>query len=793
MARTALKPAARPARPAGRAAPRPAGRVGAASGPRWPRVRAWLVAALRSTLLGAALGAVVVVAVLYRGALDAVDRRLAGGPVWSVPGHIWSGPVEVWPGLVATPEELAEDLVAAGYARVPKAERAGDFQAADDAVLVKPKADAKRTHDVLVAFRDGRVSSVTPGGRAALEPAQLAVVRGVDNENRSPVPLARIPETVRHAVLAMEDARFYEHPGLDALGIARALWADVVAGRMVQGGSTLTQQLAKNVFLSSERTAIRKAQEALYALALEARLDKDRILELYLNEVYLGQANGSALGGVDAAARAWFDKPVERVTLGEAATIAGIIASPNAWSPLRDPAAARARRDVALDRMVAAGFLDRGVAEAAKLEPLVVHATLGGRRAPYLTDVALEEVESARGAGAVAREALEVHTALIPALQRLAERAVDEGVRELVAAHPRLEKVQAALVVVRAKDGAVVAMVGGRDYAASSYNRATLARRSIGSTVKPLTVLVALDRDPSLSGVTAFEDAPITRVHDGRSWSPANYDGVFVGPIDLRRALAGSRNVPAVLLAERVGLGVLKEKWRAMGLSGATDYPSAALGGFDATPMELAGAYTAFVGDHRARRPWVTRAALDGAGTEVWTRPTAGDPFRVSAQAGFRAWDLLRGVITEGTGRRAMSWGVGPGAAGKTGTTDDYKDAWFAGVSGGFAVVAWVGFDRGEKVGLTGGEAALPIWARFVGWSGTSGSAPGAPAGVVRAEVCVETGGVGCRSCETFRQEWFAAGHVPEDCKGETAIGEPEAPERIRPFQRLGELLGLGR
>lgn len=769
-----------------------------ARGPWWPPVRAWLLAAARSTMIGLVLGLGVVVVVIYRGALHAVDERLASGPVWTVPGHIWSGPVEVWPGLALGADELAEDLVAAGYARVPRAERPGDFQAAADAVLVKGRAwsgpgGSGREGDVLVAFSGGRVSSVTPGGRVAFAPAQLAVVRGADNENRSPVPLERIPQTVRHAVLAMEDARFYEHPGLDALGIARALWADAVAGKMVQGGSTLTQQLAKNVFLSSERTAVRKVQEAFHALALERRLDKDALLELYLNQVYLGQANGSALGGVDAAARAWFDKPIERVTLAEAATIGGIIASPNAWSPLKDPAAARERRDLALGRMADAGFLDRGVAEAAKLEPLEVHATLGGRRAPYLTDLALEEVEAARGSGAVAREALEVHTALVPGLQRLAERAVDEGVAELLAAHPRLGRVQAALVVVRAKDGAVVALVGGRDYAASSYNRATLARRPIGSTVKPLTVLVALDREPAVSGATLLDDAPLTRVHDGKPWSPANYDGAFLGPIPLRRALASSRNIPAVLLAERVGLPVLREKWRGMGLSGATDYPSAALGGFDATPLELAGAYTAFVGDHRARRPWVTRVALDAEGGEAWVRPVAGEPFRVSAQAGWRAWELMRGVITEGTGRRAGAYGVGPGAAGKTGTTDGYKDAWFAGVSGPYAVVAWVGFDRNEKVGLTGGEAALPIWGRFVGWSGTSTKAPAPPAGVVRAEVCLETGGAVCLFCPTRGSEWFAAGHLPTDCRPEEALLAEEAPVRIRPFQRLGELFGLGR
>lgn len=764
-------------------------------GPAWPRVRRWLVRVVGSVALGATLGVLMVLFVLYRGALATVEARLAGGPVFTVPGHVWSGPLEVWPGMALTPEELAVDLVAAGYARVPVAEQPGDVQAAGDAVLVKGVARegpgwTTRAGDVLVTFRDGRVASVTPGGRGTFAATRLQTVRGADNETRSPVPLARIPVHVREAVLAVEDARFYEHPGVDALGIARALWADIRAGAMVQGGSTLTQQLVKNVFLTQERTALRKFKEMLLALALEQRLSKDQILEMYLNEVYLGQAAGSSLGGVDAAARAWFDKPVERVTVGEGAMLAGIISSPNTWSPTRDPDAAKERRDVALERMVDAGFLDRAEADRVRDEPLFIHASVKGRRATWAADLALEAVEEVRGVGAVARDALEVHTTLSPTLQRLAERALAEGMAEVVAAHPEASGAQAALVVVRARDGAVLALVGGRDYATSGYNRAVNARRPVGSTIKALTTLVALDVDPSLSGGTVLDDQPITRTHDGKSWSPANYDGVFVGPVSLRRALATSRNVPAVLLAERVGLRTLKAKWRAMGLSGATDYPSAALGGFDATPLELAGAYSALAGDRTARSPWLTRAALAADGAVVWSAPAPAAGHQASAQAAWRTWELLRGVITEGTGKRATAYGVGPGAVGKTGTTDEARDAWFAGVSGPLAVVAWVGFDRNERLGLTGGEAALPIWARFVAWSGTSASPPSPPKGVVKETVCRATGLPPCPSCAEEGEEWFAAGHVPERQCGPL----PEVREAVEEAAKgLRGLLGLGR
>jgi penicillin-binding protein 1B len=371
--------------------------------------------------------------------------------------------------------------------------------------------------------------------------------------------------------------------------------------------------VVKNIFLTQDRTAERKLREAMLSLALENARTKDEILELYLNEIYLGQAAGSSICGVDAAARAWFGKPIERVTLGEAATIGGVISAPNAYSPLRYPEKAVERRNLALQRMLETGAIDAPAAARAKEEALELHPSAAGKLAPWAVDGAVDIVEGKVGDGAVARDALEVQTAIVPGLQRAAERAVAEGTAELIAAHPDLAGVQTALVAVRAKDGAIVALVGGRDYATSLWDRATEGRREIGSTVKPLTLLVALQADPTLSPATRVDDAPIERTHDGKRWVPSNYDGQFVGPISLRRAIATSRNIPAVLLAERVGMGPLRDRLRGLGLSSATDYPSAALGGFGATPVELAGAYAVFSGG-AYHRPWLVRAAADGSG-----------------------------------------------------------------------------------------------------------------------------------------------------------------------------------
>jgi penicillin-binding protein 1B len=763
-------------------------------------VRAWVKTLLVASTLGGVLGGATALAVCYRGAVERVDASLRG-PVWSVPGHVWSAPVEVWPGLRTTPEDVATTLIAAGYTRVDKAERAGDVQVGDGTMMVinraaqgyKPASRAGRTPEVMLTFRDGRVRSVSPGSRATFAPARLATVRGADNENRSPVPLEKIPLVLRQAVLATEDARFYDHPGVDAVGLARALAVDLWHQDMVQGGSTLTQQVAKNIFLTQDRTAARKFQEVLLAFALERKLSKDAILELYLNEIYMGQGGGASLCGMDAASKAWFGKPVERVDLVEAATLAGAIASPNGWSPIRHPEASKNRRNIVLSRMVDAGFLTLDQSKAAREVAVVTAPVPSGRRAPYAVDRALEDVERSLGEGAVARDGLDVRTSIQPLVQLNAERALADGFAEVLAAHPGVAGAQAAVVVLRASDGAIVAQVGGMDWERSSFDRATDAVREIGSTVKPLTLLFALEADPTLSPALRFEDAAIVRTHDGKDWSPANFDKNFVGPISIRHAIAHSRNIPAVLLAERVGLDAERDGLRGLGLSRATNFPSVALGGFGASPVDLAAAYGIFAGEGRYHAPWVTAGAWRGEGVRLTLAAAKGPAY--SARARWLASDVMRSVMSEGTGKAARRYGVGPGAAGKSGTTDATKDGWFAGVSGGYSVVVWVGFDDGKALGLTGSAAALPIWARVVDALGNSATVPAAPDGVESAVLCDATDLPVCEGCESTHTEWFSEGTVPViDCAAQAVPPVAGAPtERPGVFQTLGELLGIGK
>lgn len=704
------------------------------------------------------------------------------GPVWATTGSVMSGPLEIWRGLALTPEELARDLSAAGYARVRTPKAPGDFAVSQNDVYINvpaqlipgPDVPAAEVH---IAFADGRVRAVTPSRRVRLGPVELAGLRGPDNESRHPVSIDGLPKHVIDAVLAMEDARFFDHEGLDPIGIARALVSNAVSDGPMQGGSTLTQQLVKNLFLSSERTLARKGREALLSIALERSRTKEEILELYLNEVYFGQAAGASVCGIDQASRVYFGKPAARLEVGEAATLAGIVSAPNRYSPLQHPERARERRNLALQRMVDTGALSSEAAEAVRSEALEVHPAVGQRRAPWLVDAAVDTVESEWGEGVVAARGLVVHTTLHPVLQRLAERAVAEGAAELDQAHPKAKGAQIALVAVRVSDGAVVAMVGGRSYGDSQFNRALNGRRQLGSTIKPLTFLAAFEQDAAKNPATVVEDAPLTRTVAGKTWSPKNYDGTYRGPISYRQALAASRNIPAVLVAEEVGLSQLQRQWLGLGLSSATRLPSASLGAFDATPLEVAAAYAVFPGQGRAAPPHWVRGVIDEEGRDRWPSP-APPVSHAGPRAAFLATRLLEGVVQGGTGRGARKYGLVDGVAGKTGTTDDARDAWFAGFTDELAVAVWVGFDKGRDLGLTGSKAALPTWSRFVAASGTDG--PGAfspPSSVMPMTFCsADHRPAGSPvTCEDTYTEYVSKAAPPEVPRRD-ADGEIEAP-----------------
>ena len=513
--------------PRKRAAPKKAPAKKIASKRSWKWI---LVREATPVLLGVVAGLGLTSLVLWRRANHDVQAFLAAPPT-PPPTVVWSAPVRVRKGEQTSLSDIAGDLLAAGYERVEALDGPQQFT-----------VDGTHLHAWTAPYSDGGVE--VPGGKASLvvsggrvtttggkdvvvfRPTALATL-GDRDEARTPVHLSELSPWVEPAVLGMEDRRFREHGGIDPLGILRAMVHDLVHPGTLHGGSTITQQLAKNLFLTQQRTIARKVREAFFAAALESQLDKDRILETYLGEVYLGQVGGVPIHGVEEAARGWFGVSASRLTLPQAATIAGVIASPNTWSPVRHPEEAVKRRDVVLKAMAETGAITAEQEAEAEQVPLEIHGTLADphRRAPWAVDVAVDQLEARRDtAGPL--EGWQVHTHIQPLLQRAAERAVHDGMAELDRDYPKAAGAEVALVAVRVPDGAVVALVGGRDYATSPFNRATRAWRQVGSTVKPLTLLAAFDQDEDLTPISRVVDEPITRIDEstGKPWTPQDYD-----------------------------------------------------------------------------------------------------------------------------------------------------------------------------------------------------------------------------------------------------------------------------
>jgi len=512
-----------------------------------------------------------------------------------------------------------------------------------------------------------------------------------------PVTLEQLPAFLPRAVLATEDRRFYQHFGIDLMGIARAMVANLQAGSIRQGGSTITQQLAKNLFLTPDRTVRRKVQEVILALWLESNFTKDQILTIYLNRIYLG----AGTYGVDAAARAYFGKPARQVGLFEAAVLAGLPKAPSRLNPRVAPERAARRANVVLDNMVAAGWLDPATADAARRDRVAtVRRTGGGGTADrYFTDWAMSQTSDL--IGRIDRD-LVVQTTLDPRLQAAATAATRRTLDEAKDGNTT----QAALVALK-KDGAVAAMVGGRDWRTSAFNRATQARRQPGSAFKPVVYLAALE--------TGF--GPETRVQDlpqsVEGWSPKNAGGEHRGAMTLREGLARSSNAVAVALAEELGRTPVIDMARRLGFTAPMDpVPSLPLGVFETSPLELAGAYAILANEGRDIRPYGIVSIADAAGTRYYSHNTEPGTPVVEARHVRALNDMLWAAVSWGTGKNAR---IGRPAAGKTGTTQDHRDAWFAGYTPEMTTVVWMGNDDGTPMkGVTGGSYPARLWRRFM-------------------------------------------------------------------------------
>lgn len=524
------------------------------------------------------------------------------------------------------------------------------------------------------------------------------------DERRRDMPLAQIASTLQQAVLATEDRRFYWHPGIDPIGLTRAVFVNARSGGMREGASTITQQLARTLFLSNRRTLGRKAQEAVLAVMLEVRLSKVQILELYLNRVYLS----AGLYGVEALSGGAFGKRARDLSLAESAMVAGLVQAPSALSPWSNLDGARRRSHTVLARMVATGDITDAQARAARAARLAIRpypSPLVARHG-YAKEFLKQQFRDRFGGDQPPD--WEVHTTLHPGLQDAAEQSVSDGLARL-----RLGGLQAALVALDPATGNVLALVGGRDFRQSQFNRATRSRRQPGSAFKPFVYAVALEQGLSpvseLSGLASL--APL----GDEEWTPRNASARVEDRVTLRQGLLESNNRAAVVLQQRVGTRAILELAEHAGLSNQPGVPSLALGSGLVTPMALTAAYAAFPNGGDAVRPRAILRVVDQDGALVLFEPAQRERV-VSPEVAFQMTSLMEDVIARGTGASVQRFGLRGAVAGKTGTTDDFKDAWFVGYSPRIVVGVWVGFDQPATIGrdAVGGRIAAPIWADFM-------------------------------------------------------------------------------
>ncbi|HEY0787811.1 MAG TPA: PBP1A family penicillin-binding protein, partial [Thermoanaerobaculia bacterium] len=603
-------------------------------------------------------------------------------------------------------------------------------------------------------------------------------------EDRVPVALPEVPKDLIDAVLAVEDRNFYKHEGISIRGILRAFVTNMRRGETVAGGSTLTQQLVKNLFLTHERTYTRKIKEALMAVILEMRYSKDEILEAYLNEIYLGQNGAVQIVGVEQAAQSYFGKHVKRLTLAEAATIAGIIRSPNVYSPLRNPERAKQRRNLALGLMLEQERITQGEHDAALKSPMrTAKFPRSINSAPYFVDFVLRQLRETYPETQLETEGLRIFTTLDTMMQRAADRALEDGIDDLRKSYRHIrnadQPLQGVVITIQPGTGYVRALVGGRDYQKSQFNRALQAKRQPGSLFKPFVYVAAMDPrrgDKALTAASVLDDSPISV----GTWTPQNYDNQFHGRITVREALVHSYNIPAVRAAMDAGVENVIELASEVGVrSSLKPYPSISLGSFEVTPLEIAYAYSVFANEGVKATPVSILSVVTREGKVLESRDVK--MARVApANVSYIMNDILQEVVRRGTAARVRSSGITRDYAGKTGTTNDYRDSWFIGYSPRVLSVVWIGFDDNRTTRLSGANGALPIWIDYM--KRIAPMIPDAqfkrPDDVVSAEIDPETGLLATPACPTIRSELFVAGTEP----AETCYLHTSYRDRYFPF-----------
>jgi len=723
-----------------------------------------------------------VVLLLHLGYLYLTVGREVTGKAGEVPSILYGRPTEIRKGDHLGNLRFAERLQRLSYRKVKgKPSRAGTFSEEPGKIRIFPRRSfagkpSRESGPVDIEVEDKRVLSLVSaaGGQLDalhLEPEEIGRIMGPKMESRRPVTLAAISPFLQKAVIASEDARFYSHHGIDVLGIGRALFTNLKEQRFAQGGSTITQQLAKNFFLSPKKTLWRKLREVELALILELRYPKQKILEMYLNKIYFGQEGLRGIYGVEEAAEFYFSKQAKYLSLEEASLLAGIIHSPNRYSRLRHPKAAKERRNAVLARMHHLGMIREEQFRSAantpvRLQPRNAHTHLASYFADYIQRISAEEL----GDEKLYRTGYRYYTTLDPTHQAAAQEAVTRGLEEIEpASRPAGEPLQAALVAVDPATGEMTAMIGGRSYGYTQFNRAADAKRQPGSAFKPFVLLAALSQavqgkgDKTLSTIISGESVSIPTPEG--LWTPANFEKKTYGQMTIRKVIEDSINTATVRLATDVGLPEVLKTARAAGItSPLAEVPSLALGSFEVTPVELAYAYATIASGGISFDPFPLFSVTTADG-ETLREKKIHQESAFDRRAAYLTAYALEGVLERGTAHPAKALGIYFPAAGKTGTTNGNRDSWFVGFTSDVVCAVWVGYDSGADTGLTGAGGALHIWARFLrALYPQSGPQPLIrPEGVETALIDPESGNLATTACPQTLQEAYLKGTAPQE------------------------------
>jgi penicillin-binding protein 1B len=723
----------------------------------------------------------IVISSLYAKYARLADEKLTQGP-FPNSSLLYAAPEAVGIGDHGTPIQFASRLRESGYAEDARANSSGWYHLRPDAIEIFPGPESHASPEPgVIRFRDGKISSVislsdnTPRTEYTLEPQVLSSLYDKNREKRRLVKYDDIPPVLVHAVISVEDKRFFQHSGFDPMRIAKAVFIDIKKRRNAQGASTITQQLARNLWLDNRKTFGRKFDELLITIHLERRLSKQKIFEYYANQVDLGRRGSFAIRGFGEAAQAYFGKDIRQLTLPEAATLAGLIQEPSRRNPVRWPERAKARRDVVLRLMLENGYIPQSQYESSVQARMVVAKQgIESADAPYFVDLVNEQLAQEFQDQDFQASGSKIYTTIDLDLQRDAAAAVAIGMRELEATlakrHKKdnlIEDPQVALICLDPHTGEIKALIGGKNYGVSQINH-TVAKRPSGSVFKPFVYAAAvntglLGTPNPITPSSTFEDQPRTFVYNGQDYEPVDYHrSNWLGSVTLREALAKSLNVPAVEVAEAVGYDAVADLAHQAGLTDIKPTPSMALGAYDVTPLDMAGAYTAFANGGLMVKPRFISKIVDQSGKDIWKSELETKQI-LDPRVDYIMVNMMQEVLRSGTGAGVRARGFTLPAAGKTGTS---HDAWFAGFTTKLLCVVWVGLDDYQDLKIDGPHAAVPIWTEFMKRAHKHRvyrdvSDFSVPEGVVSAQIDPLSGQLATSACPTNQTDYYLLGTQP--------------------------------